>query len=110
MECTLDEQQNFVILRIDGNMKTEEDYGVFKDYVDGILDQGKKNIIVDLKKLEYMNSAGLGRLILTSKKCGKLGGTLRAVGLSEEMNELFTMTRLIETIKVFVDEQEAMNA
>jgi anti-sigma B factor antagonist len=67
----------------------------FQDLLHKLLEDNKKNIIVDLGGVKFMNSTGLGMLIsgYTSVKNG--GGSLVLANATEKINSLLVITKLI---------------
>lgn len=91
-----------------GNIKTSDDYSIFKETIDGIMYQGKNKVILNCEKVHFINSSGLGRLILAAKKVKENGGVLIVTNLSEELRELFSFTMLDTKIKIFNTEEDAV--
>lgn len=59
-----------------------------------LVDSGQKKIELDMKKVEMMDSMGLGLLIALHNSLKDQGGQIRVVNLSEELMELFRNMRL----------------
>ncbi len=72
--------------------------------------QGARNIILNFKELEYMNSSGIGLLVTMLIRARRQAYTLMACGLSEHYRQIFELTRLNDAIRIFSDEDEAMRA
>jgi anti-sigma B factor antagonist len=66
-----------------------------------LIADGGKNIIIDLAKVEYMNSSGLGMMTsaLTSIKNG--GGDLRLANPAERIKSLLVITKLVQVFQTF---------
>jgi len=62
-------------------------------------------LIVNLEKLNYMNSSGIGAIISAHASYKKNGGEVKLVGLSQNIQNLFAVTRLVEVFDV----HETMN-
>jgi len=67
-----------------------------------------KTIILNFNKLEYMNSSGIGLLVTLLIRTQRQKQDLVAYGLSEHYQEIFTLTRLDETIGIYGSEEEAL--
>ena len=74
------------------------------------LDQDKKNIVVDLGSVKFMNSSGLGMLIsgFTTIKNG--GGSLKLANATEKINSLLVITKLITIFENFNSVDEAVKS
>ncbi len=97
-----------IILDLAGNIRTNEDYVVFKEAVEGIIHEGKVKIILNFDEVHFINSSGLGRLILAAKKTTDGNGTLKVINLSDNLKGLFSFTKLDNRIPVFASEAEAI--
>lgn len=95
MKISAREDKGVTILELKGNIMGGEDETVFYDKLKELIDQEKKNVVLDLSKVEWINSRGLGILIsgLTTMRNG--GGELKLARVAEKVNSLLTMTRLI---------------
>jgi anti-sigma B factor antagonist len=67
-------------------------------------------VVLNFSGLEYMNSSGIGLLVMLLIRAQRQGQKLLAFGLSEHYQEIFYLTRLNEAIALFADEPEALAA
>lgn len=99
---------NVVVLSLYGNIRTNEDYAAFKEAMDDMIEKGKTRIVLNFKEVHFINSSGLGRLVLAAKKLKELSGALSIVHLSDDLKELFLFTRLDSKIPIFQTEDDAI--
>ncbi len=73
----------------------------FNELVHKLVDEGKKNLVVDLADVKFMNSSGIGMLIsaFTTMKNG--GGLLKLANATEKINSLLVITKLITIFEHF---------
>lgn len=64
------------------------------------LEQGHATVVVDLSRTEYVDSAGLGTLVLLNKEARALGGCLVLAGLSDHVRDLLRLVRLDEVFTI----------
>jgi anti-sigma B factor antagonist len=76
----------------------------------GLLRQGRKRIILNLRGLEYLDSSGVGQLVRTYLMVVKAGGEMRAVGLTPRIEEILKITKLSQVFPEFPDEEEALRS
>ncbi len=62
--------------------------------------QGCSNVVFEFSKLEYISSAGLRVLMTAYKRAAAAGGTIRVVGVSDEVREVFEITGFIDLFEV----------
>ncbi|RMD94984.1 MAG: anti-sigma factor antagonist [Calditrichaeota bacterium] len=74
------------------------------------LHRGDKKIVVDLSKVNVMNSAGLGALIALQNEVDKRKGQLIIAGLQPLMQEIFDRMRLEQLFKIEKDVPAALRA
>jgi len=67
-------------------------------------------IILNLSKLEYMNSSGIGLLITLLIRVNRRQQRLLAFGLSQHYRTIFVITRLSEAIGIYDTETQALAA
>jgi anti-anti-sigma factor len=96
------------VVDLDGNMKTPSDMEDFTSFIEKELEGDQKKFILNFKLVHFINSSGLGRLILALKKISEKKGSLGVINLNTDVDELFTITRIKEKIPVFADEATAL--
>ena len=101
---------DIAIIDLKGSIKTSEDYNLFKQSIDGLVDKGSAHILLNFRGVNFINSSGLGRLILAAKRINEEKGSLKIVELSDDLRELFTFTRLDSKIPIFEKESEALES
>lgn len=80
------------------------------DQVKGLIEQGRKKVVIDLSHVAWMNSSGLGTMMgcLTSLK--NAGGDLKLAGVTEKVKSLFMITKLITIFETYDTADEAVAA
>ena len=98
------------VVDLDGNMKSPDDMEEFTGFIVKELGGAQRKFVLNFKQVNFINSSGLGRLILAYKKISEKQGSLGVINLLPEVEELFTITRIREKIPVFADEAAALNS
>ncbi|GMT42912.1 MAG: anti-sigma factor antagonist [bacterium] len=109
MEAAKRENNGITIIDFIGNIKSPDDLKILSQAIDEEIEKQRKTILLDFKDVSFINSSGLGRLILAVKKISDNDGTLSIMNLTEDLEELFTFTKLKEKIPVYKNEEEAIN-
>ena len=78
------EQNGVVILEIKGNLIGGILLQTMERTLKNLLDQGKKNIVIDLVNVRYFNSSGIGILISSFTKVKENNGVLKLANLSKK--------------------------
>ena len=107
MERPADE--DVFILRCEGRIAVGEEGGVLRARVLDLLASATK-IVVDLKQVNYIDSAGIGILtgLFTSAK--RRGGELKLLSPSQPTKDVLHRTRLDTIFSVYEEEAEALAA
>lgn len=65
-----------------------------RDQLRELVENGSRNLVVDLSATEFIDSSGLGALISGLKAARQAGGDLRIAAPSEQVRRVLTLTRL----------------
>jgi len=108
MKIKISEKYDAVIIILKGNVMGGEDTKNFNETLHKLIDDGKKNIIIDVSNVKFMNSSGLGMLIggLTTVK--KSEGRLILAGVTEKIESLLIITKLITIFETSDDVDSAV--
>ena len=109
MNYKVDERYNSVIITLKGNIMGGPDGSKLHDTLHELKEQGKTNVIVDLSRVKFMNSSGLGMLISGMTTMRNAGGDLRLAKVADRIQSLLVITKLITVFKHF-DSVEAAAA
>ncbi len=110
MKITDREDNGIVILELKGNIMGGDDEAVFYDKLRELIDQNKKKVVLDLAKVEWINSRGLGILISGLTTMRNSGGQLKIARVVEKVKSLLTMTRLITVFDSYETVDEAVKS
>ena len=80
------------------------------DLLHDLIDQGKKSVVIDLSKVDWMNSTGLGLLISGLTTLRKSGGELKLANVTDKIQSLLTITKLVTIFKSFDTVDEAIKS
>ncbi|MEC8140989.1 MAG: STAS domain-containing protein [Bacteroidota bacterium] len=110
MSYQTSERYNCVVIQFKGNVMGGPDAVNLNEELHALIDVNKTNVIVDLSKVKFMNSSGLGMLIggLTTMK--KAGGDLRIANATDKIESLLVVTKLITVFKHFRSVDEAVES
>jgi anti-sigma B factor antagonist len=110
LEIQQREHEGIVILDAKGRITVGQEAGVLRDTVAAVTGAGSKNIILNLAHVDYIDSTGLGALVMSSTSQRKAGGALKLLNLNRRNIELLVMTKLATVFDLFTDEQDAVNS
>ncbi len=97
-----------VVVSVTGRMDTIT-APVFQQRIEQLIDQGEKNVVVDLKGLEYVSSAGLRSILIGAKKTKAEGGRFSCCSLQAMVGKVFDVSGFRSIISVFDSREAALN-
>ncbi len=110
MGFNVSEQYNCVIIEFKGNVMGGPDAVSLNEKLHELIEEDKKNVIVDLGKVKFMNSSGLGMLIGGLTTMRKAGGDLRICNAGDKIESLLIVTKLITVFKHYRSLDEAVES
>ena len=99
MQFSVDERYNAVVIKFKGNVMGGPDGAKLHDKLHNLREQSKLNVVVDLGRVKFMNSSGLGMLISGMTTMRNAGGDLRLANAADRIQSLLVVTRLITVFK-----------
>jgi anti-sigma B factor antagonist len=99
---------NVTILDVSGSVTLNDGADQLREKVRAVLAAGAKRVLVNLDKVSYMDSAGLGELVQAFSTVKKAGGSLKLVNPTKRLTDLLVITKLATVFESFDDEQAAV--
>jgi anti-sigma B factor antagonist len=96
------------IVEIEGKIVLGEGDTEIKKAVDDLIKQGAKKVLLNLARVPYLDSAGLGEVIRCFTALRKSGGNLKLMSLNKRIIDLLTITQLINVFDWYDDESVAL--
>jgi anti-sigma B factor antagonist len=104
------EGKHAVVLALSGSIQGGPDAEVFHSAIRQLVEEGRRNVLLDLQNVKLINSTGLGILISGHSTIKRAGGVMKIVNLTERVESLFAMTKLNLVFDVYADEVEALRS
>jgi len=101
---------DIVILDLDGKLTIGDGAELLRTKVASIVFQGNNKIILNLARVPYVDSGGLGELVRCSMAAQKANGAVKMIGLTSRITDLLTITKLANVFDTFDTEQEAIGS
>ncbi len=102
-------QGDVVVFDVQGEIMGGEETTLFHGRIHEYLNRNKKNVVVDLAKVDWMNSVGLGMLISALTSVKNAGGRLVLCNINK-IESILTITRLINVFEHYDSRQQAIEA
>ena len=101
---------NVIILDAKGKLTLGDGDVLLKDKIHSLVQQGHKNIVLNLGDVPYVDSAGIGEIVGTYTTLSRAGGTLRLLNLTKRIHDLLAITKLLTVFETFTSEDEAVRS
>lgn len=103
------ETEGIRIIDLKGRL-TAGEAGAVRDRVRELLTTGAKQFIFNLQEVDYIDSTGLGAMVMCYTGVEKAGGGLKLLSLNRRNVELLVLTKLTTVFELFSEEQDAVNS
>ena len=98
------------LLDLKGKMTLGEGDELLKDKINSLLHQGRRNVVLNLAEVPYIDSAGLGELVRTYTSISRQGGTLKLLNLTKRITDLLAITKLLTVFETHDNEADAVRS
>lgn len=109
LEIAEHEREGVTVLALKGRITVGEVTPV-REKITQLVAAGRNQIVLDLEHVDYIDSTGLGNLVISYTQVQKAGGALKLLNLNKRNVELLALTRLHTIFEVFAEETEAVNS
>lgn len=111
-ELEVSERQagDVTILDMNGSVRMGEGAVSLRNAMRGLVDQGKKKILLNLNGVKNIDSSGIGELIANYTTVSRDGGQLKLLNLTEKIQNLLVITKLLTVFDSYDNEAEALNS
>jgi len=108
MEFSVKNLDDVVVLHVDATSLGGPGAHQMSNKIRSFMDQGISKFIVDMEKVEWMNSSGLGIVIGALHTVTSRNGRLCLINISEKTEQLLKITKLERVFSIFNSEEEAV--
>jgi anti-sigma B factor antagonist len=110
LEIAQREREGVVVLDLKGRITVGPEATTLRETVAALNAAGTRNLVLDLNGVDYIDSTGLGALVMIATSLRKGGGNVKLLNLNRRQIELLVMTKLATVFDLFTDEQDAVNS
>lgn len=98
------------VLDMSGKVTIGEGSVALRSAIRRLLEEGKKKILLNLAGVGYIDSSGIGELVSSYTAINKEQGQLKLLNLTQKLQDLLAITKLLTVFDVYEDETEALNS
>lgn len=97
------------VLDLNGRLTLGASSAALRKAVDDLAGEGYKHIVLNVMNVSFVDSAGLGALVVSSNTLKKQEGDLRLLHVHERLKELLDLTGLVKIFPSYDDESSALS-
>jgi anti-sigma B factor antagonist len=111
-ELDIKERQagDVTILDMNGKVTIGEGSVALRSAIRRLLEEGKKKILLNLAGVGYIDSSGIGELVSSYTAINKENGQLKLLNLTQKLQDLLAITKLLTVFDVYENESDALNS
>jgi anti-sigma B factor antagonist len=111
-ELNISERQagDITILDMDGKVTIGEGSVALRSTIRRLLGEDKKKILLNLAGVGYVDSSGIGELVSSFTAVNKESGQLKLLNLTQKIQDLLAITKLLTVFDVFENEGDALSS
>ena len=98
------------ILDLSGEVRIGEGAISLRDSIRKLADEGRKKVLLNLAGVKYIDSTGIGELIANYTTISRQGGQLKLLKLTDRVQNLLVITKLLTVFDSYDDEAEALKS
>jgi anti-sigma B factor antagonist len=98
------------ILDLSGSIRMGEGAVSLRNSIRGLAEQGKKQLLLNLAAVKNVDSSGIGELIANYTTITRDGGQLKLLNLTDKIQDLLVITKLLTVFDAYDNEAEALNS
>jgi anti-sigma B factor antagonist len=108
MQASVEEKNSIVLIEVQEERLDAHNSSELKSRMLNLFEEGKKNMVVDLGEVYFIDSSGLGALVSGFKNASARNGSLKLSNLQPQVQSMFELTRLHRVFEIFPDTQKAI--
>jgi anti-sigma B factor antagonist len=101
-------QADVLVISLSGKVIGGPELMNLKTVFENAVNQDIRKVLLDLGKVSWMDSSGLGVIVSGHTTLSRAGGSLKVLNVTKKIKELFIITKLITIFETYGDEQEAL--
>ena len=110
LEIHTRDREGIAIIDFKGRITAGEEVGAFRAAFEKLMAAGDPKMLLNLMHVDYIDSTGLGALVMCSTHSQNAGGVAKLVHLNRRNLELLVLTKIDTIFEVFDDETDAVNS
>jgi anti-sigma B factor antagonist len=110
MKTSTRQVDGVTIVDLSGRITLDDGSAALRETVKQLVGQGQKNVLLNLREVQFIDSSGIGELISAFTSTRDQGGELKLLNLTKKVHDLIQITKLYAVFDIRDDEAAAIQA
>jgi anti-sigma B factor antagonist len=110
LDIQLHDREGITILELKGRIVAGGESSALRDKVSSLNVEGTRNVVLNMALVDFIDSTGLGALVICATSLRKSGGNIKLVNLNRRNIELLVMTKIATVFEIYNDEMDAVSS
>ncbi|HUB83388.1 MAG TPA: STAS domain-containing protein [Bryobacteraceae bacterium] len=110
LEIHRKEREGVTLLELKGRITVGPEATALREAVAAAVADSIRQLVLNLAQVDFIDSTGLGAVVMCSTTMRKAGGTVKLLNLNRRNIELLVMTKLATVFEIFNDETDAVSS
>lgn len=110
MKLSIRKAKDIVVIDVEGKIVLGDGDVQIKQAVDGLLQKGIKSVVLNLAKVPYLDSAGLGEIMRCFTALRRDGGNFKLLSPNQRIIDLLSITKLLNVFDIYDSESAAIKS
>jgi anti-sigma B factor antagonist len=98
------------VLDLEGEVRIGDSATALRGAIRKLVAEGNNKLLLNLAGVRYIDSSGIGELIANYTTVGRSGGQLKLLSLTDKVQDLLVITKLLTVFDVYDNEAEALSS
>ncbi len=108
MKLSRRKKNDVVIVDLKGKILIGEGIDILRKEINDLLEAKESKILLNFENVPYLDSTGLGEVVRSYTSVKKEGGSIKIINLTQKVEDLLSVTKLITVFETFEDEDKAI--
>ena len=110
MKLSVRKAKDIIVIDVEGKIVLGDGDVEIKQTVNGLIQKGNKKVILNLAKVPYLDSAGLGEIMRCFTALRRDGGDFKLLSPNQRIIDLFSITKLLNVFDIYDNEPSAIKS
>jgi anti-sigma B factor antagonist len=110
VKITNSEVDGVSVVELNGRIVLGEETNSLREKLKSLVAAGKKEIVLNVGNIKYIDSTGLGTLVAAHLSAKKQGASMRLCNLGKKFHEVLQITKLLTVFDVYDTQVAAVSS